>query len=92
MNSEVNGGTAGSAGMDTVFRKKVSGPELARFLHTIKRQVLDSKDLMFLCIGTDRSTGDSLGPLVGTMLEEAGYPHVIGTLQYPLDFPAGEQL
>lgn len=26
--------------------------------------------ILFLCIGTDRSTGDSLGPLVGKMLQE----------------------
>jgi len=41
--------------------------------------------LLFLCIGTDRSTGDCLGPLVGTMLEERGVPGVIGTLREPCD-------
>ncbi|WP_276322275.1 DUF1256 domain-containing protein [Cohnella luojiensis] len=45
-----------------------------------------SKDeLTFLCIGTDRSTGDSLGPWVGTMLEEKGFTRVIGTLREPCD-------
>jgi putative sporulation protein YyaC len=38
-----------------------------------------------LCIGTDRSTGDAFGPLTGTFLREAGYPHVIGTLDHPCD-------
>ena len=28
------------------------------------------KDIIILCIGTDRSTGDSLGPLTGTMLKK----------------------
>lgn len=37
----------------------------------------------FACIGTDRSTGDALGPLVGTRLEALGYP-VTGTLDDPL--------
>lgn len=37
---------------------------------------------VFFCVGTDRSTGDSLGPIVGTFLEEAGYK-VIGTLENP---------
>nr|WP_258959139.1 spore protease YyaC [Paenibacillus tyrfis] len=37
---------------------------------------------VFFCVGTDRSTGDSLGPIVGTLLEEAGY-QVIGTLDNP---------
>jgi putative sporulation protein YyaC len=36
-------------------------------------------------VGTDRSTGDSLGPLVGTMLADAGFPgSVIGNLDEPV--------
>jgi len=42
-------------------------------------------ELTFLCIGTDRSTGDSLGPWVGTLLEERGFARVIGTLREPCD-------
>ena len=42
-----------------------------------------NKPVLFACIGTDRSTGDSLGPLVGTFLEEKGYT-VIGTLANPM--------
>ncbi|MGG1615169.1 spore protease YyaC [Paenibacillus sp. NRS-1781] len=41
--------------------------------------------LTFVCIGTDRSSGDSLGPLVGTMLMEQGFPHVIGSMTEPCD-------
>lgn len=41
--------------------------------------------LLFLCIGSDRSTGDSFGPWVGTLLKESGWPHVIGTLEEPCD-------
>lgn len=54
--------------------------------------------MIFLCVGSDRSTGDALGPLVGTELEKLGY-NVIGTLDEPLhavnleerikDIPAG---
>ncbi|RKP45823.1 spore protease YyaC [Cohnella endophytica] len=43
------------------------------------------EDIAFLCIGTDRSTGDCLGPWVGTMLEERGFANVIGTLREPCD-------
>ncbi|MDF2958431.1 MAG: sporulation protein [Paenibacillus sp.] len=69
-----------------IFRKRIKGPELADFLQAVQRQLgVEADDLLFLCVGTDRSTGDALGPLVGMMLKEAGYPHVIGTLQYPLD-------
>ncbi|WP_051318518.1 spore protease YyaC [Cohnella thermotolerans] len=45
----------------------------------------DMRQLIFLCIGTDRSTGDSLGPWVGTMLERSGLPRVVGTLESPCD-------
>ena len=38
-------------------------------------------DIVFFCIGTDRSTGDSLGPLVGSFLKKNGYSNVIGTLE-----------
>lgn len=48
----------------------------------LNRNYFKNKEIVFLCIGTDRSTGDSLGPLVGTMLKEMGYD-VIGTLDDP---------
>lgn len=37
-----------------------------------------------VCIGTDRSTGDALGPLVGSFLAEGGWPLAAGTLDSPL--------
>ena len=39
--------------------------------------------LVMVCIGTDRVTGDALGPLVGTNLERLGMP-VYGTLAEPI--------
>ena len=44
------------------------------------------RDVVFACIGTDRSTGDALGPLVGQRLLRLGFPasSVIGTLEEPL--------
>jgi putative sporulation protein YyaC len=44
------------------------------------------RPVVFVCIGTDRSTGDSLGPLVGTLLEEKAVApfHVYGTLDDPI--------
>lgn len=44
------------------------------------------RPLVVCCIGTDRSTGDALGPLVGHMLERAWRRpgSVIGTLESPL--------
>lgn len=42
--------------------------------------------LVFCCIGTDRSTGDALGPLIGSQLaKNYAFPfEVIGTLEKPL--------
>ncbi|KKB40637.1 spore protease YyaC [Bacillus thermotolerans] len=44
-----------------------------------------NKELVFLCIGSDRSTGDALGPFVGSMLKQnkLSYP-VYGTLKSPV--------
>ena len=42
------------------------------------------KEIVWVCVGTDRVTGDSLGPFVGTMLTEAGAPNVYGTLDHPV--------
>lgn len=68
------------------YWKKMNGEQLAIFLKTIgNKSVMRPDSLAFVCIGTDRSTGDSLGPLVGSRLVELGYPHVIGTLEAPCD-------
>ena len=42
--------------------------------------------IILVCIGTDRSTGDALGPLVGTKLEQVGIKNfqVFGTLDEPV--------
>ena len=44
------------------------------------------RPIVVVCIGTDRSTGDSLGPLIGSFLEEKGDSpfHVYGTLEDPI--------
>lgn len=44
------------------------------------------RGLLFLCIGTDRSTGDSLGPLIGYKLKERRMRNakVLGTLEKPV--------
>lgn len=44
------------------------------------------QDLVIVCVGTDRSTGDSLGPLVGTNLSKikTSKMHIFGTLSHPV--------
>jgi putative sporulation protein YyaC len=54
----------------------------ASFINRLK-ELTQGRKLVFACIGTDRSTGDSLGPLVGTSLKKLGYS-VVGTLETPL--------
>lgn len=41
-------------------------------------------DPVVLCVGTDRSTGDALGPLVGQRLVSLGLCRVIGTIDEPV--------
>lgn len=44
------------------------------------------RSLVFVCIGTDRSTGDSLGPLIGYKIANLKYKgvHVYGNLETPV--------
>ncbi|HOB12090.1 MAG TPA: spore protease YyaC [Syntrophomonadaceae bacterium] len=43
-----------------------------------------SREIVFVCIGTDRATGDCLGPLVGTRLRSFNSSiNVYGTLEEP---------
>lgn len=44
------------------------------------------KSVVFVCIGTDRSTGDSLGPLIGYKISGLKYKgvYVYGTLENPV--------
>jgi putative sporulation protein YyaC len=51
----------------------------------IRQSSHEDNDIVFLCIGSDRYVGDSLGPLVGTMLKENNVPfRVYGTLEEPV--------
>ena len=47
---------------------------------------IQSRELVIMCIGSDRSTGDSLGPLIGYKLEKFHIPgiSVRGTLSEPV--------
>ncbi|NPV29418.1 MAG: spore protease YyaC [Firmicutes bacterium] len=61
---------------------------LAAFLEKLLRELNPARTRhpVVLAIGTDRSTGDSLGPLVGTKLTELapGLLPVFGTLEEPV--------
>lgn len=69
--------------------KDFEAAKLAVRLFLMIREELKSgrkKDVLFLCIGTDRSTGDSLGPLIGYQLRRRSLKHiqVLGTLSQPV--------
>ena len=58
----------------------------AYFIKNLKPIIDDNRDIIFLCIGTDRSTGDSLGPLIGYKLKPI-IPkniYVYGSLESPI--------
>lgn len=63
---------------------------LARLSRAMEDHLLrhggDTRPVVFACVGTDRSTGDALGPLVGERLRRLGCTEsqVIGTLESPL--------
>lgn len=57
------------------------------FLYSnLKSQIIAKKNLVFLCIGSDRSTGDSLGPLIGHKLNNLKRKniYIYGTLEKPV--------
>ena len=69
-------------------KKYTAVPELGYRLQELISQC-PATDLppVVLCIGTDRVTGDSLGPLVGTFLHAYGgdrYLPIYGTLDFPV--------
>ena len=48
--------------------------------------LVQNRPIIFICIGTDRSTGDSLGPLVGYKLKHLSKNniYIYGTLEDPI--------
>jgi putative sporulation protein YyaC len=60
---------------------------LGKYIYEYLKKTYNNTDQLFVvCIGTDRSTGDSLGPLVGTLLSSKGKLryNVYGTLKDPV--------
>ena len=81
-----------AAGRDIYYYNTVADFEvekLAGRLLLLLMEELRAKrksEIVFLCIGTDRSTGDSLGPLIGYKLKEKGIRNarIMGTLDHPV--------
>ncbi len=69
------------------FERNLS--DYLRFCDALKHRLTyetDTAEPIFLCIGTDRMTGDCLGPLVGHKLQKYNNEkfHVFGTLEKPV--------
>jgi putative sporulation protein YyaC len=80
--------TIEQAGRSCYFSVKepTEGIEFNEIVNKLKEILSQtSKEIVILCVGSDRSTGDSLGPIVGTMLTETDIPFPIyGTLEKPV--------
>ncbi len=77
-------------GSSQAVKIESSDPEAVELLKAALEGLLDvnlrpGQTLVAVCIGTDRSTGDSLGPIIGSALKRR-LPHVplYGTLEDPV--------
>ena len=62
-----------------------AGYKLACSLRLKTKRTIDThQPIVILCIGTDRATGDCLGPLVGEALASYSSIYVYGTLAHPV--------
>ncbi|MGK7376937.1 spore protease YyaC [Planococcus sp. 1R117A] len=71
------------------FNEHTKAEEMALLVMKLKEIFLEAKqqqrEVVFLCIGSDRYIGDSLGPLIGSMMVENGISRpVYGTLEEPV--------
>lgn len=55
-------------------------------LSLMLNELSGARPLIIVCVGTDRSTGDSLGPIIGTSLAKYNSPYfaLYGTLEEPV--------
>jgi putative sporulation protein YyaC len=63
-----------------IFKVEAKGSAVAEALLKVIPEGIRAEQVVFACVGTDRSTGDSLGPMVGSALERLGY-RVVGTME-----------
>lgn len=56
------------------------------FTSILKNKMTSGQEIVLLCIGSDRATGDCLGPIIGYKLSKLSYSNlfVYGTLENPV--------
>jgi putative sporulation protein YyaC len=69
--------------MTRINAHKVEKKYIAKAIIEVFPEDMTKENTIFVCVGTDRSTGDSLAPLVGTKLKRKGY-RVLGTINDPV--------
>ena len=68
-------------------KNPLSAVKMGKLLNTIAcKKILPHQEIIILCIGSDRSTGDSLGPLIGHKLKKyiSSDIYVFGDLNQPV--------
>ncbi|ALS22139.1 spore protease YyaC [Paenibacillus naphthalenovorans] len=68
---------------ETTNKLATNAQELTEAMKDLIPKNITTNDVHFICIGTDRSTGDSLSPMIGTELSRLGYK-VDGNLETPV--------
>ena len=70
---------------DYTFSSSLFADQLSRFVSCFEKRP-GQRPLLFLCIGSDRVTGDSLGPVIGYKLNKicGREVSVIGSLDHPV--------
>ncbi|MBB6735994.1 spore protease YyaC [Cohnella zeiphila] len=72
--------------LNVLYTDPAASSQLSERLGGYFRSLLPGQRLVVVCLGTDRSTGDSLGPLTGTALSKyrSGAFELFGTLADPV--------
>lgn len=68
------------------MKKYVYNNNLPEFINIFDglMTVNKNRENVVLCIGTDKSTGDCLGPLTGSILDSLNFKNIYGTLKNPV--------
>lgn len=65
------------------FQEDRASGLLSEILDEVLEQALN-REIVVVCVGTDRSTGDAFGPIVGSKLSNLRGVHVYGSLEEPV--------
>ncbi|MGN1317674.1 MAG: spore protease YyaC [Lachnospirales bacterium] len=69
-----------------INKKYIYNNDIKSFADTFSLMINKNRERenVFICIGTDKATGDCLGPLTGSILENLNIKNIYGTLKEPV--------